>query len=88
MTETKTPTTLVHGGTGKTGRRVAQRLAALGRPARAGSRSGRPRFDWQDRIADGVRRALGREPRDFAGYTRETAASGVWEVPAVTGADR
>ena len=26
---------------------------------------------------DGVRRALGREPRDFADYARETAASGV-----------
>jgi uncharacterized protein YbjT (DUF2867 family) len=39
---------LVLGGTGKTGRRVAQRLTALGRPVRVGSRSGRPRFDWQD----------------------------------------
>jgi uncharacterized protein YbjT (DUF2867 family) len=28
--------------------------------------------------ADGVRRALGREPRDFAAYARETAASGIW----------
>ena len=48
-THTKTQTTLVLGGTGKTGRRVAQRLAVLGRPVRVGSRSGRPRFDWQDR---------------------------------------
>src|SRR5215472_14119076 len=48
MTHTKTQTTLVLGGTGKTGRRVAQRLTALGRPVRVGSRSGRPRFDWQD----------------------------------------
>ncbi len=30
-------------------------------------------------LADGVRRALGREPRDFTGYVRETAATGVWE---------
>lgn len=29
-------------------------------------------------VADGVRRALGREPRDFADYARETAASGIW----------
>jgi uncharacterized protein YbjT (DUF2867 family) len=29
-------------------------------------------------LADGVQRALGREPRDFADYTREAAASGVW----------
>jgi uncharacterized protein YbjT (DUF2867 family) len=41
--------TLVLGGTGKTGRRVAERLAARGVPARVGSRSGRPPFDWEDR---------------------------------------
>jgi uncharacterized protein YbjT (DUF2867 family) len=28
---------------------------------------------------DGVRRALGREPRDFADYARATAATGVWD---------
>ena len=33
-------------------------------------------------VADGVRRALGREPRDFTRYARETAASGVWEARA------
>ncbi|WP_046468542.1 NAD(P)H-binding protein [Allosalinactinospora lopnorensis] len=42
-------TTLVLGGTGKTGRRVAERLAARGRPVRIGSRSGAPPFDWEDR---------------------------------------
>ncbi len=41
--------TLVLGGTGKTGRRVAQRLEARGRPVRIGSRSGEPPFDWEDR---------------------------------------
>lgn len=41
--------TLVIGGTGKTGRRVATRLAALGRPVRVGSRAGTPAFDWDDR---------------------------------------
>ncbi len=30
------------------------------------------------RPTDGVRRALGREPRDFTRYARATAASGVW----------
>lgn len=40
---------LVLGGTGKTGRRVAQRLRALGRPVRIGSRAGDPPFDWTDR---------------------------------------
>ena len=39
---------LVIGGTGKTGRRVAQRLEARGLPVRVGSRSGRPPFDWED----------------------------------------
>jgi len=29
-------------------------------------------------LSDGVRRALGREPKDFAVYARETAASGIW----------
>jgi uncharacterized protein YbjT (DUF2867 family) len=41
--------TLVLGGTGKTGRRVAERLAARGVPTRVGSRSSEPRFDWEDR---------------------------------------
>ncbi|MFI6509396.1 NAD(P)H-binding protein [Streptosporangium sp. NPDC050855] len=41
-------TTLVLGGTGKTGRRVVERLTALGVPVRAGSRSGEPPFDWND----------------------------------------
>ncbi len=29
-------------------------------------------------LADGVQRALGRAPRDFADYVRRTAATGVW----------
>ena len=29
-------------------------------------------------LADGVQRALGREPRDFRDYARATAATGVW----------
>ncbi len=33
-------------------------------------------------VADGVRRALGREPRDFADFARHAAASGVWAVDA------
>ena len=42
-------TILVLGGTGKTGRRVAQQLMACGVPTRLGSRSGQPPFDWEDR---------------------------------------
>jgi uncharacterized protein YbjT (DUF2867 family) len=41
-------TTLVLGGTGKTGRRVAERLQAQGMSVRIGSRSGQPPFDWED----------------------------------------
>jgi uncharacterized protein YbjT (DUF2867 family) len=40
--------TLVLGGTGKTGRRVAERLEARGMPTRVGSRSGEPPFDWEN----------------------------------------
>jgi len=29
-------------------------------------------------LADGVQRALGRAPRDFAQYARDAAAAGVW----------
>ena len=54
--------TLVLGGTGKTGRRVVQRLTARGLPVRVGSRSGQPPFDWDDRstwapVLQGVRAA-------------------------------
>ena len=42
-------TTLVLGATGKTGRRVEQRLATRGVPTRVGSRSGEPSFDWEDK---------------------------------------
>ena len=45
-----TPLTLVLGGTGKTGRRVVDRLARRGVPTRVGSRHGAPPFDWQDRL--------------------------------------
>jgi uncharacterized protein YbjT (DUF2867 family) len=128
-----TKTILVLGGTGKTGRRVAERLIRRGLPVRIGSRSGEPPFDWEDRatwalalcnmgtvyityqpdlampgavdavrstdyaalvmylfttvldgrnahLTDGVQRALGRAPRDFADYARDTAAAGVWSA--------
>ncbi|MGE5635815.1 MAG: NmrA family transcriptional regulator [Nocardioidaceae bacterium] len=51
---------LVLGGTGKTGRRVLERLEARGLPTRLGSRGADPPFDWNDRATwapalDGVR---------------------------------
>lgn len=41
-------TTLVLGGTGKTGRRVAERLRDKGHQVRIGSRSSNPAFDWDN----------------------------------------
>ncbi len=42
-------TTLVLGGTGKTGRRIVERLTGEDRPVRIGTRSGGVPFDWDDR---------------------------------------
>jgi uncharacterized protein YbjT (DUF2867 family) len=33
-------------------------------------------------LTDGVQRALGREPKDFANYARDVAGSGVWDAAA------
>ena len=38
---------LITGGTGKTGRRVAERLAKLGKGFQIGSRTATPAFDWE-----------------------------------------
>ncbi len=46
--EQNTAPILVIGGTGKTGRRVVERLQRLGRPARGGSRSSEIPFVWED----------------------------------------
>lgn len=40
--------TLILGGTGKTGRRVASRLRRRGLDVRIGSRTGAPPFDWEE----------------------------------------
>ena len=40
---------LILGGTGKTGRRIVERLRARQLPVRVGSRSGAPPFAWDDR---------------------------------------
>jgi len=47
MSDTTKPI-LVISSTGKTGSRVAERLAARGLPVRPGSRSANPPFDWED----------------------------------------
>jgi uncharacterized protein YbjT (DUF2867 family) len=38
------------------------------------------------RLADGVQRALGREPRDFSDYARDAAATGIWNPTATRAA--
>ena len=35
-------------------------------------------------LSDGVRRALGRAPRDFADYARDAAAAAAWTSPTTT----
>ena len=40
--------TLVLGGSGKTGRRIVERLQTRGMPVRVGSRNGQPPFDWDN----------------------------------------
>ena len=53
---------LIIGGTGKTGRRVAERLTAQGVPVRIGSRSASPAFDWENprNLGNRARMRLGR----------------------------
>ncbi len=73
-------TILVIGGTGKTGRRVAERLTDLGIPVRIGSRSGSPAFDWEDAgtwdaALDGITKA-------YVTYYPDLAFPGVSELIA------
>src|SRR6516225_423054 len=70
--------TLVLAGTGKTGRRVADRLAAHGWPVRIGSRSERPAFDWERPatwapVLEGVSRA-------YVSYVPDLAFPGAAEA--------
>ncbi len=91
--------TLVLGGTGKTGRRVAARLAARGIPTRIGSRAGDPLFDWMDEatwapvLRDSAAVYLSYYP-DIAvpgaveairTFTRLAAASGVLRIVLLSG---
>ena len=47
--KTTQETILILGATGKTGRRITQRLKAADVPVRLGSRGADPAFDWEDR---------------------------------------
>ncbi|MBQ1542526.1 MAG: hypothetical protein IIZ63_11045 [Caulobacteraceae bacterium] len=71
---------LVLGGAGKTGRRVAARLAEAGEPVRIGSRAGAPPFDWNApsgwaAVLDGARAA-------YIAYAPDLAAPGGPEAVA------
>lgn len=51
MTSMTSKPVLILGGTGKTGRRLAERLDARNIPVRIGSRSASPAFDWTDKAS-------------------------------------
>lgn len=70
-------TTLVIGGNGKTGRRVAQRLEARGRRVRVGSRSAAIPFDWEDPST--WRRALEKIDSAYVTYYPDLAVAGAAE---------
>ncbi len=65
---------LVIGGTGKTGRRVVERLEKLGYPVRIGSRSAQPAFDWND--TDTYARALDGMDKAYVVYSPDLAVPG------------
>ena len=97
MTQQKT--TLVLGGSGKTGRRVAQRLGECGLPVRIGSRSAHPPFDWEDQAtwAPALRDAgsayvtyypdvsLPQAPGAIGSFTELALASGVRRLVMLSG---
>lgn len=93
------PVTLVIGSTGKTGRRVADRLRARGVAVREGSRRAEPGFDWDDASTwpaalDGVTSvyisyypdlAAPSAPPAIEAFTKLAARSGVERVVLLSG---
>jgi uncharacterized protein YbjT (DUF2867 family) len=73
-----TEPTLIIGSTGKTGRRVAERLEARGMPTRGGSRSADPPFDWEDR--DTWAAALDGSRAAYVSYYPDIAMPGAVEA--------
>jgi uncharacterized protein YbjT (DUF2867 family) len=77
--------TLVIGATGKTGRRIAARLEAVGTPIRRGARRSDTPFDWEDRATwapalDGARAA-------YVSYFPDLAFPGAVETVAALAED-
>jgi uncharacterized protein YbjT (DUF2867 family) len=73
-----TETTLVLGATGKTGRRIMERLVAKGVQVRAGSRSAQPSFDWENRATWGP--ALRGVDKVYVSYYPDLAAPGATDA--------
>jgi uncharacterized protein YbjT (DUF2867 family) len=65
---------LVIGGTGKTGRRVVERLNEMGHNVKIGSRNGTPAFNWED--ASSYARALRGMDRAYIVYYPDLAVPG------------
>ncbi|MDF1702525.1 MAG: NAD(P)H-binding protein [Planctomycetota bacterium] len=90
---------LVIAATGKTGRRVADRLEAMGRRVRRGSRSGTTPFDWNDPATWGPALhgvsaayvvyspdlAVPAAPKAIAGFTETAKAKGVERLVLLSG---
>lgn len=69
---------LVIGGTGKTGRKVAEKLDVLGHFVRVGSRQGDPAFDWDDPTS--WSKALEGMDKVYITYYPDLAVPGAFEA--------
>lgn len=90
---------LVLGATGKTGRRVADKLTQLGKNVRLGSRSASPAFDWHNpegwaEVLEGVSKVYITFQPDLAApaafeaitaFTKEAVAAGVQHLVILSG---
>ena len=80
MANTNIGTTLVLGASGKTGRRIVQRLQALGVPVRSGSRAATPSFDWHNE--SGWDACLNGVSRVYINYAPDLAMPGATDAIA------
>ena len=90
---------LILGATGKTGRRIIERLLARDVPVRRGSRTATPPFDWQDQrtwgaAVDGVRAvyisfqpdlAVPGAPQTVGAFARTAVQAGVQRLVLLSG---
>ncbi|MBP2329463.1 uncharacterized protein YbjT (DUF2867 family) [Kibdelosporangium banguiense] len=92
------PFALVIGGTGKTGRRVVERLTALGHPVRIGALDSEPAFLWEDArtwqaVLDGVDRVYITHPnitlpgaaQQVEAFSQAAVAAGVQRLVLLSG---